>query len=286
MAGKKQTKKMQKPTMKKAQAMVTKKHNKQRKTNSDTHFLRAVSMTNLVPGQGFSVANYIYCYFSLDPSNGASLFTNNADFQLYKQLYDRFRINRVTVKLTPKANVLDATLAQSDTAYNLIGDGKIHTCLDRDGIAPASKSAISRYSSYKAYSVLKPMVRSYSVSYPKNLWLDTNDINGSMDKLSTLGLFGGITIYGDNFIEDNYEIFNEPVYQAEVKWDFVFQGKTNGNLSAVLDENGKVIGVSVTSSDTIPALTQTPSKNVRGELVTNTRTQDEVTEVPVDANDN
>lgn len=281
----KSTKKTNKMSLNKAQKMVTKKRAKQAKVNADTHYLKAVSMQNLVPGQGVTVANYIYCYFSLDPANGASIFTNNADFNLYRQLYDRFRINKVTVKLTPKANVLDATLAQTDDAYNLTGDGKIHTCIDRDGIAPSSISAISRYSSYKAYSVLKPMTRSYRVSYPKNLWLDTGDVGNSMQKLSTLGLFGGITIYGENFIEDNYELFNEPVYEAQVSWDIVFQGKTNGKLSAVLDENNNVIGVQVTNQDNIVSLPQTPAKNIRGELVTNTRTSDEVTEVQINASD-
>lgn len=109
----KSTKKTNKMSQQKAQKMVTKKRARQAKVNADTHFLKAVSMQNLVPGQAIlpGISNYIYVYFSLDPANGASVFTNNADFALYRQLYDRFRINKVTVKLTPKANVLDATLA-------------------------------------------------------------------------------------------------------------------------------------------------------------------------------
>jgi len=269
--------KTRKPSMRKAKRMVAKSHKSKAKKNMDTFFLKAKSIYNVVPSQGAYVANYVMGYA---PLLGGNLL-NNAEFNLYRLQYDKYRVNSVTAKWIPKANVLDQANAQGDGSYNLTGDGAIHTCIDRDGQAPSSTAAISRYPSYSKKSLMKTWSRTYSIKYPMGVWLDCQDPAGNTQLISTLGLAGGVNWYAENFLEDNYEVFNEPVAALELSWSVVFQGKTSASLTFATDDSGLVIGVTMTPFQLGTTLAPTPLTNVRG-TIADTRTADEITEVNID----
>jgi len=265
------------PSMSKAKRMVAKSHKGKAKKNADTFFLKAKSIYNVVPQQGVSVANYVFGYA---PLLGGNLL-QNAEFNLYRLQYDKYRVNSVTAKWIPKANVLDQAAGQQDASFNLTGDGAIHTCIDRDGQAPTSTAAISRYPSYNKKSIMKTWSRSYSIKYPMGVWLDCQDPFGNPQVVQTLGLAGGVSWYAENFLEDNYELFNEPVAALELSWSVVFQGKTSASLTFATDESGLVIGVTMTPFQLGTTLPPTTLTNVRG-TIADTRTQDETTEVNID----
>lgn len=264
-----------KPSLAKAKKMVTKYKSKRAAKNMDTFFLRAKSLFNVVPLQGTSVANYVY---NAAAALGGNLLSN-AEFVFYRMQYDKFRVNSVTVKWTPKANVLDQAAGQDDAHYNLVGDGMIHTCLDRDGAAPSSIAAISRYPSYRKFSVMKKWSRTYKTIYPAGVWLDCQAPFDNTQVQQTLGLLGGVTWYAENFLEDNYEIFNEPIAEASFEWNVVFQGKTSGALGFNIVD-GVVTGVYITPVAAGDILAVSPLQNVRG-TIDDKRTIDEVTEVKI-----
>lgn len=252
--------------MKTAQKMITKKHKKQAKKNLDTFFLRAKTEGQLIPRQGAQVANYLFSTYTLSGNQVSNMsYINNAEFNLYRLQFDKFRVNSVTVKIIPKANVLDATLAQTDSAYNLVGDGLWHTVIDRDGNGPSNIAALSRYPSYRKFDVKKPWSRTYSIKYPMGIWMDCQaPANFALDH--DLGLQGGITLYAENFVEDNYELYNEPVAQIECYYNIVFQGKTSNSLAAVYDAGGNVLGMTILAQENYTPAAQTPTVGIRGTL--------------------
>lgn len=232
------------PSMKSAKKLVTKQRKAKAKRNMDTFFLKTKTLNNVSFTQGITKSNYFYWNSTCDPTGVGAAYLNNAEFQLYRLQYDKFRVNSVTVRVKPKANMLALDQAQNDTAYTLSGDGLIHTCVDRDGSAPSNVSVISRYPSYKSYSLLKPFSRTYNIKYPMGIWLDCENPAGfSMTK--ELGLSGGLTLYAENVLEDAGELFNEPWAEITVEHNIVFQGKVNTNLGAIYDASGNLIGVSV-----------------------------------------
>ena len=212
------------------------------KANKDTFNTKVISEFVAIPGQGGLVANYYYWTQPMWNNANQVDITKNSMFLFYCMQYDRWRINSITIKCKPKANVMDATLAQQDGNYNLVGDGLVHTVIDRDGNAPQNVSALSRYSSYKAFSVLKPWSRTYSVKYPKDTWLDCSKLGPTQDNAfdlrNNIGLAGTITVYAENFIEDNYEIFNEPWATFIVEYNVSFQGRTGSAIAVSVDEDG------------------------------------------------
>jgi len=271
--------------MAKAKKMVTKQRAQKAKKNMDTFFFKSKVTATITPQQGGLVANYIYNTFTLDPAGNAAAYINNAEFNLYRGLYDKFRVNSVKVTFIPKANVLDQLNNNNDTQLNTTGDGKIHHCVDRDGLAPSSISRISRYPSYRYTSVLKKFSRVYSVKYPMGIWIDC-DAPGAFSMSKELGLTGGVTIYAENILEDSGEVFNEPWASVLVEHNIVFQGKTSGLLSAVYDQNDppNLIGVSLGYTSNDPNLAPSPLLNVRGTLDTDRRLTDTataITQVPI-----
>lgn len=266
-----------KPSVSKAKKVVTKVHKRRAAKNMDTFFLKAKTVMNVVPAQGVTVANYSY---GLAQLLGGNLLTNS-EFNFYALQYDRFRVNSVTIKWTPKANVLDQASGQDDTKYNVTGDGMIHTCIDRDAQAPSSIAAISRYPSYRKFSIMKKWSRTYKAVYPLGTWLDCQNPTQNTQVINTLGLAGNVTWYAENFLEDNYELWNEPVAEISLEWNVVYQGKTSGSLSFTTDEGGNVTGVKITPVSPTSNLPLTPLLNVRGSIK-DTRTMDEVTEQTID----
>ena len=144
-----------KPSMAKAKSMVGKQHKAKAKKNMDTFFFKSKVTAAITPTQGVTVANYIYNTFTLDPAGNGSAYTNNAEFQLYRSMYDKFRVNSVKVTFTPKANVLDQVNNNNDATLNTTGDGMVHHVVDRDSVAPSNIARLTRYPSYRKTSVLK-----------------------------------------------------------------------------------------------------------------------------------
>jgi len=253
-----------KPSMKKAKAMVTKQRKQKAKKQMDTFYLKTKTLNNVSFTQAITTSNYFYWSSTMDPTGTGAAYLNNAEFQLYRQLYDKFRVNSVKVSVRPKANFLALDQAQNDAAFTLSGDGRVHTCVDRDGVAPSSKDLISRYTSYKSYNVLKPFSRTYSIKYPMGVWLDCQTPAG-FTLAKELGLKGGVTLYAENILEDAGELFNEPWAEITVEHSIVFQGKVSTDLEGVYVD-GVLTGVTVKSQDQFVSLDFTPPLETHGQL--------------------
>jgi len=272
------SKKSKKVTLKVAKRKVAKVHKKKAKKNMDTFFFKSKVTAVITPSQGASVANYIYNTFSLDPAGAGSAYTNNAEFQLYRSMYDKFRVNSVRVTFTPKANVLDQVNNNNDTSYNTTGDGMVHHVVDRDSVGPSNIARMTRYPSYRKTSVLKKFTRVYSVKYPMGIWIDC-DAPSQFALSRELGLQGGITIYAENVLEDSGEVYNEPWASVLVEHNIVFQGKTQGLLKGVYNNNNDLVGVTSEFTSFDPNLAQTAILNIRGTLDSDKRLVDTATAI-------
>lgn len=225
--------------IRKAKKQLANRKKRMAKKNMDTFFLRARITASILPSQGVTVANYVSSFWKLlDPTSSVGV-TQNSEFGMYSKIYDRVRVNRMRIRIIPKANVLDMGGAQNDTQYNLTGDGRVHTAIFRepDGFN-TTVSRFQRQPSYKGYSVLKRFTRSYGIKYPTGVWLDAQNVYNDTTLLQRLGAFGGIGIYAENLLEDNLEIYNEPWAAVEISYDCVFQGKTVTALS--MDASGNI----------------------------------------------
>lgn len=226
-------------TMRKAKRAMANKKKRAVRTGGDTFFLRAKTTGSIVPTQGATVANYTSNFWQLIDTNSVVGVTQNSEFGLYAQLYDRVRINRMRIRIIPKANVLDQLNAQSEGLANVSGDGMVHTIVSRDNDSYSTSIArLQRVTSYKRYSVLKPITRTYGITYPKGVWLDCQDVNANPALLTQLGASGGVGLYAENILEENSEFFNEPWAALEITYDCVFQGKAGSALS--MTDDGKI----------------------------------------------
>lgn len=261
-----------KKTMAKARRQMAKTRKSKAARNMDTFFYKAKSSIQVLPKQGVTVANYVYNQIALMDSSTTWSCTQLAEFKLYASLYDKVRINSVKVRVVPKANVLDQVNAQNEDALNVSGSGMAYHVIDRDGIAPSNVSALLRYPSVKRTSVLKPFTRSYAIRWPTGTWLDCQNIYSETSVLQRLGCFGGITVYAENILEEQLELFNEGWATFEMEWNCVFQGKTSAALS--LTEDGSI---KVTPHDTIANLVPSDVLPVYGGFVSTTTDNDGAT---------
>lgn len=258
-----------KPSVRRAKKIVAVSKKRATKKMMDTFYLRPKFNFVSVPTQGGTVSNYIYNFFPLLSSTLAVGVTQNAEFNLYRLMYDQVRINTVKITVTPKSNVFDQGNAQNDSAYTLTGDGMIHHVVDRDGTAPTNIGQLQRYGSYRKTSVMKKIVRSYSIKYPTGVWLDCQNIYEDETLLKRLGATGGITIYGENLVEDRSELFNEPWADIVIEYGVVFRGKTVGQLS--LNDDGSV---SVKHAEQTVNLTPSQIGSISGSFVETLLRQD------------
>ena len=226
MPWKKGARKASKPAVAKAKRQVARKKKAQARANKDTFFLNAQMMATLTPQQGFKVANYLSWFPQLLNATSSYGVANNSEFQFWCRIYDQVRVNSMTIKVVPKANVLDQAVAQDDAGFRVTGDGLVHHVIDRDDVPPQNITALQRYSSYKKVSVLKTWSRTYSIKYPTEVWLDTGNIFEDETLLKRLGANGGIYVYAENMLEDIGEFINEPYASVYITYKCVFRGKT------------------------------------------------------------
>lgn len=221
-----------KKTMKRAKKQISKRKKSAAKKNMDTFFYRGRMIGSIIPSQGVTVANYISLFFKLmDPTSTTGV-TQLSEFKLFQNIYDQVRINRMTVRVIPKANMLTQVEAQNEDALNVSGDGKVHTCVLRDDSSySASTTRFIRQPSYKGFSVLKRWSRSYGIKWARGVWLDCQNIYSDETLLRRIGAYGGVGVYAENILEENSELFNEPYASLEITYDCVFRGKTSSSLS-------------------------------------------------------
>jgi len=261
-----------KPSVAAAKKVVTKLNKKKAKLNMDTFFLRAKTTAVVVPttppAGNPNIQNYVAIYATLDPANLASSvsYLGNAEFNYNRLQYDQFRVNRVRVTCVPKAQFLSLvdTQGSANGVLNLAGDGMVHTCIDRDSQCQSSIGIISRYPSYKKFSILKKWSRSYNIKYPNGIWINTQTPS-SFSARDDLGLRGGVTAYCENVLETQGKTVNTPLYDILYEWDIVFRGKVSNNMTASFDESGNVISMTLTKADEdAPILPPSSLSNIRG----------------------
>lgn len=260
-------KRASKGAVRKAKRVIAKNKKARAKKNMDTYFYRGRVIGSIVPMQGVSVSNYTSNFFQLLNATSQWSITQFSEFKLFANIYDQVRINRMTVRIRPKATMLSQVEAQNEDALNVSGDGRVHTCVLRDNSNySANVARFIRQPSYKGYSVLKPFSRSYNVKWPTGVWLDTQNIYSDETLLDRLGCLGGVGVYAENMLEESGELFNEPWAALEITYDCVFRGKTGSALS--LGENGEItvakpdafenppesliVGLNGTFTDTVP----------------------------------
>lgn len=271
------SKKGGKPSYKTAKKVVAKVAKKRAANNNDTFVLKPKMIYQLTPqqGVGLTIANYLYWCQPINNYANLTAFQRNAEFQLYALQYDRFRINGFTLTCTPKANVLDQALAQDDNQFGgLLGDGMIHTCIDRNGNGPNSITKMSRYPSYKKYSLLKPWSRSYRVKWTAGQWLNTNDPNYRGALGDMMGLAGTVSMYAENFPEGYGELINEPWATVTLTYDIVFEGKVQPNLTYATDASGNLTSVTMTRLTLDEDYPECLPQNVQGGFVSPTTNTD------------
>ena len=208
------------------------------------------------PVQGLAVSNYAYSFFSPTPGpavGGVSLsLLGSPEYAMFRQMYDQVRVQSVNVKLVPRYNATEATAftAAIDNATLTAGKQVYYSVIDRDGIAPSSITSLKKYASVRTHSMNKPMSRTYTVKYEgANGWFDCQN-PALMDQIQqNLGLWGGITIYGESFLEDFAGLFNGIWADVEVTYNVLFRGKAL--LSIAVDVDTGNVTLSQTPTGTL-----------------------------------
>lgn len=228
------TRRPRKMGVKRAMRVVSRKKRIQRKSNLDTFSCKLKMEYVQYPVQGVTVHNFIGGVVRLcDSTSVINPFACN-DYLVYKRLYDDVRINRVTVRVKPMSNVQDSSNVLT-TGITNNGDGRVHTIIDRDSAPSQSIEFFKRYSSYQSHSLLKPWKRSYGVTWPKGMWLDTAVGRSNEAMLHQIGMDGGIYFYAENVLEPSGAVFNAPWATLEITWDVVFRGRKGYNVSETED---------------------------------------------------
>jgi len=211
---------------------------KARAANKDVHSFVLKTQTVLVPVQGALVSNYMNVFLSPAPGDGANAQTCalklSTEFALYKQMFDQFRVKSVSIKVVPKITQVDASALL--TSGVTVGRGVYYTVIDRDGPVPSSISAIKKYASSKTHPMTKSARRTYRISYDgKDQWFDCQNPNAIEDVQKSLGLWGGISVYGESFPEVGNTVTNDSWGDLEVEYSLVFRGKALVGITPNLD---------------------------------------------------
>lgn len=215
------------------------KHRKHRAKRSvvptdKTDFKRSFKVSCLsYPVQGITVSNYLYDYISPRLDTGSMINVNQMnEFKMLALVYDRFRVNSVSVRYVPRANVMQV-YDSVDGSLNM-GAGVVYVAQLRDGKGPSHPSQLKRIKGCKTYSILKPFTSTYKVKYPKSVWLDCGDSNQANQQglVEAIGLQGGITVYGENFPETPGTVSNNAWYDVEITFNCTFNTYNPKSLSS------------------------------------------------------
>jgi len=216
-----------------------------RMNNMDDHRVTIKMAGSLTPIQGLTVSNYLYTYwtpgvFSSIPTGQSQSLSLSSEFTLYRNMYDQWRVNRVTVRIIPRANVVDAVglIAQNDTGSITQGKGVYYTVEDRDGIAPGYIGSLNKYASVKVSRLTSRLTRSYSPTNKDNVWYDCQDPAGLDQLQRTTGMRGGITLYAESLPEVSGTLTNSVWADVEVSYDVTFRGKCLVNI--ISNDDGSV----------------------------------------------
>lgn len=239
-----------KQAMKRKPAAKKVKRAAKRMNNMDDHTVVHKLAGSITPLQGLTVSNYVYSYWTpgitSTPAPGQSNpLIGSSEFQLYRNLYDQFRVNRVTVRIIPRANVVDQTslIAQNDTGSITQGKGVYYTVEDRDGIAPGYIGSMNKYASVKVTRLTSRLTRSYSPSNSKVTWYDCQDPAGLDQLQRSTGMRGGITIYAESLPEVTNAVLNSVWADVEVLYSVTYRGKAMVNLT--VNDDGSVTAAPV-----------------------------------------
>jgi len=217
-----------------------------RENNQDTHNMVIKVTGSILPVEGERVSNMVYGYWSpsaqFNPGvTGQSMpLANVKEWNLFRNLYDQFRVNSVTLTVIPRYTQTESSALAllADNKTITMGKGVYYTVEDRDGPAPSNIESLKRYSSVKQHKITSRMSRKYSVKYAKN-WFDCQDPAGLTEVQRSLGLLGGITVYGESFPEITNTQFNGVWADIEVAYNVTFCGKAMIGLT--LNEDGSVL---------------------------------------------
>jgi len=214
---------------------------KARTANKDIHSFVIKTQSVLVPVQGALVSNYLNCFVSCVPGPGLSNNTcplnQSTEFALYNQMFDQFRVTALKVRVVPKITQVDAVALNEGQVT--IGRGVYYTVVDRDGQVPSSISAIKKYASSKTHKMTKSATRYYSIKYDgKDQWFDCQDKTAVADVQKSLGLWGGISVYGESFPEFSNVASNDSWADLEVEYSVSFRGKAL--VGIVANDDGSV----------------------------------------------
>lgn len=233
------------------------KRRSHRRTNTGvdkTEFTRLIkAQCTSAPVQGISVSNFIYNYWSPRTDGGGLLpITNSTEFRMLALMYDRFRIHSVSVRYTPRANMLSMYDAVDGSLNN--GSGMVYVAQLRAGQGPSHPSQMKRIKGCRVYSVLKPFTSTYKLKYPKGVWLDCKDPNQSNQQgiVESIGQQGGITIYGENFPEPAGSVTNNAFYDCEITYKLSFS--VYNPLALSVDGTG----VKIDTADALPNFDLSP----------------------------
>lgn len=215
---------------------------KARENNMDDHRMVMKLSGQIIPQQGGNISNLVYTYWSpssvlLTPQQSMP-FVLGAEFQLYRNLYDQYRVNSVTLTIIPRATQTDSTVLayNSDNKNITQGKGVFYTVEDRDGIAPGNISALKKYASVKQHKITSRVTRTYLVKYgSNNLFFDCQDPSGLQDIARSLGLNGGITVYAESLPELAGIVITAPWADVEVSYNVTFRGKSIVKLTPNVD---------------------------------------------------
>lgn len=232
--------------LKRAQRVVERVQRRKMRSGGDTHSLKVTQTFDapLAPGSSnpaSACTNYIGIWQPLalfDSTNPACAWMF-PEFDLYTNLYDRVRINSVTVEWIPKANIYDVLNALNDTTVTTTGDLMFHTVIDKDSKGPLNVKSLQRYGSYKRFSVKKYWKRTMRMTYPKSYWINTIGPNSDANTLQSIGGCSYMTVYTENLPSN----VTNPTYNNfgtfKITYNVVFQGKYAASITA--QDDGSVL---------------------------------------------
>lgn len=246
-----------------------------RMNNMDDHHFAIKVAGSLTPLNGtVTVSNYIYTYWSpgvglTTPASQSNPLSQSAEFQLYRNMYDQWRVTSFNIRIIPRANVVDATnlIVQNDSSAITQGKGVFYTVEDRDGIAPGYIGSLNKYASVKVTKLTSKLSRSYSVSNTKSTWYDCQDPAGLEQLQRASGMRGGITLYAESLPEVFGTIYNSVWADVEVTYNVTFRGKCLVNIVYDPDTGVSTVAPVDTAQMEVPFAAKTQEGNAHSGAV-------------------